>query len=435
MNFYTMPKEAPRAVKNWHGHLWHCNQCQFGLYTQGLCEHGAELLDAATAAWDLRQRLSPPKIVPRGTNQIYDPVKRDLPPLKNIRDAVLPAHTGQQEFLHQFLKGSQAKTAFAIRMNAEKMCQEGGLNSIGFLTLTVGDTNALGGFEQVKDAVEASRRINNLNRRVLPALFEKAIIVTERHKSGAIHFHVLGILRGRPDIRTGLNFDAIRGRDYSSASPRLRGIWAWLRETLPNYGFGRAELLPVRKTGEAIASYVSKYIEKTVANRLPQDARKKLVRYLGWKKDQLKANEFEWNGETAQAWRGKAREILSLVGCDLTDKDFTPPLRVVQACVRSAGSIRPKWLDGSDAKEFAGPRWAWHVDRLMNAFAPARIPFLILDYPSRCLLRREVARLNPGWCRRRDDRKLQFAEEAAEIKLLFTNGVWSGQKTPDLAKN
>lgn len=429
MEFYTVPKNAPQAVKVWHGHLWNWKQCGIR-YVKGECEHGAGLLAAAIAAQELQNSLSPPKIVPRGTISGYESKKETLSPLKNLRDSILPVVEGQQEFLHQFLKGSQAKTAFAIRMNAEKMCWDGGLNSIGFLTLTVGQYNALGGFEQVREANEASRRINNLNRRVLPVLFEKAIVVTERHKSGAIHFHILGILRGRPDIRTGLNFEEIAKRNYRSASPKLKKLWAYLREKLPDYGFGRAELLPVKKTGEAIASYVSKYIEKTVANRLPQDAHKKLVRYLGWEKDQLKANEFEWDGEKAKAWRGKAREILGLVGCQLVDNVVNPALRVIEACVRSAGAVRPKMLNGSDAKDFAGPRWAYYVDKLMVAFSPAKVPFLVLDYESRSLLKREVARLNVGWCRRRDAKKSMFAEEAAEMRALF-----GGQAIENLSKN
>ncbi|MEI9961353.1 MAG: hypothetical protein WDM76_09585 [Limisphaerales bacterium] len=74
------------------------------------------------------------------------------------------------------------------------------------MTLTVGDFDEDGKFQGIDDAAEASRRINNLNRRVLKLLFTRAIVVTERHKSGKIHFHILGILRGSPDIRTGFDF-------------------------------------------------------------------------------------------------------------------------------------------------------------------------------------------------------------------------------------
>jgi hypothetical protein len=273
------------------------------------------------------------------------------------------------------LTGSQAKTAYALRLNVESMItgnsrkrlqtivlQDGrehgvyvaeraeNLHCVGFLTLTVGDVVAteepqLDGtiikrerFEQVFDAAEASRRINNLNRRVLADLFERSVIVTERHKNGAVHFHVVGILRGRPDIRTGFDFDAVKGRDYRSASLTLRCMWEHLRDVLPRYGFGRSELTPIRTTGEAIASYVSKYIEKNICNRLTSDKNKKLVRYLGWEKSQLKPNDFSWGTKRATEWRTRARRLASFVG--ITRKE--------------------------DMQPAFGPRWAMIVTRLMN---------------------------------------------------------------------
>lgn len=207
------------------------------------------------------------------------------------------------------------------------------INCVGFLTLTMGDFDEDGKFQQVWDAAEASRRINNLNRRVLKDLFEKAVIVTERHKNGAIHFHIVGILAGRADIRTGFNFDAVRKRNYSSVSDSLRAVWQHLREVLPKYGFGRAELTPIESTGEAIACYVSKYIEKNICNRLKEDYRKKLVRYIGFEKSQLKPNEFAWATKRAVAWRWKARECAALI-------DVTTP---------------------EEAKIALGPRWAYNL--------------------------------------------------------------------------
>jgi hypothetical protein len=262
------------------------------------------------------------------------------------------------------LTGSQAKTAFALRKNAELMIREAGLSACGFLTLTVGEMEGET-FRQVWDAEEASRRINNLNRRVLSALFERAIVVTERHKSGAIHFHVLGVLRGRPDIRTGFDWQAVEKRDYSGVSAQLRGIWAMLRETLPAYGFGRAELTPIRKTGEAVACYVSKYVEKNLFNRLPEDRRKKLVRYLGWAKAQLKPNEFSWASARATSWRIKTRQLAALVG--------------IGAREQMAGIY--------------GPRWAFKVSRIMNAVQDDKAPGFVWGWPemqsARILMLRE----------------------------------------------
>jgi len=405
-----------------------------------------------------------------------------------------PAATaGQGELLEKMLSGSQAKTAFALRQNIERLLagnsplvlrtwRDGSgvereswtaanpqnLNCAAFLTLTVGDEwdragalenrdkaekraaaaalklakgraflrvseclRACGGadlrklagladrlekragfaerakneayrvaalvpddgqrhFVQVWDASEASRRINNLNRRLLPAIFERAVLVTERHKNKAIHFHVVGVLRGRPDIRTGFDFRAFKAsrkawnagkpsraadlRYKMAASDELRALWATLRQELPKFHFGRAELTPLEKAGESVAAYVSKYVEKNVCQRLPDDKRKKLVRYLGdwstvgaverpaafsarvdmieaaaaaklpitvfapvpagcWK---LRSNDFGWAGRRAWAWWNKAAVVAGLVG----------------------------WKSTKKLALEIGPRWAWKLSGL-----------------------------------------------------------------------
>ena len=291
------------------------------------------------------------------------------------------------------LTGSQAKTAFALRQNCARMIDDAGLECAGFLTLTVGDVvesvDLLGdvrrSFVQVRDAKEASRRINNLNRRLLRDLFERAVVVTERHKSGKIHFHVLGILRGRPDIRTGFDFEALerlqlavkqkRRRSFSAAevgaSPDLARMWKLLRDRLQGYGFGRAELTPIKKSGAAVADYVAKYIQKNISSRGPEDKGKKLVRYIGdWGKVEpaqrpetfagrvdlikqkigagepivvfgfvpdrvwkLRPNDFSWAGKRALAWWSKASAVVDLVG----------------------------WSSIKRANFELGPRWAWKV--------------------------------------------------------------------------
>jgi len=319
----------------------------------------------------------------------------------------------QDEFIGKWLSGSQRKTAFALRCNAEAMTREHGVNSIGFLTLTVGDYFCTGHgkqipenqnfcplcakeklwrrmkFRGVNDAAEASRRVNNLMK-FLKIVFVKGIVVTERHQTGAIHFHLLAALQSGADIRTGLDFGEVRRRNYRSASPALRGLWRELRAVLPRYGFGRHELLPIRKNGEAVAAYISKYIEKNVCNRTAADKHKKLVRYFGWQKSQLKPNEFEWNGVRAEAWRGKAREIVGLIGVELPDAEIIPAEHVKRACAVSAGKIRPKMLDGTQAREILGSRWAYHVTELIRKVSDAAVPFMVWNYTERQLVAQEI---------------------------------------------
>jgi hypothetical protein len=352
-----------------------------------------------------------------------------------VRDSILPALPGQQDFLPRFLTGSQAKTAFALRQNCERMIagDAGGqlavssmdgrkfwrvekpqfLNSTGFLTLTIGDYfcqyhgkkipdernfcpvcgNRMH-FVQVHDSAEANRRFNNLNRRVLAGLFQRAIAVTERHKTGAIHFHVLGVLAGTPDIRSGLKFEEISKKNYRSAPEKLREIWAQLRDILPEYGFGRAELLPIKKTSEAVAAYVSKYIEKNICNRMPDDRRKKLVRYIGWEKGQLKPNNFSWGSPRAMAWRAKTRACAALV------------------------NIRQP----EQASEAFGPRWAFHISRLWSRFDDAPVPAIAWEWGTREIIRAELYRLAPHWARGQDGEKLIFNEEIREMRGIELKG-------------
>lgn len=285
------------------------------------------------------------------------------------------APTAQTELPFK-LTGSQQKTAHALKVNIETMIADAGrgetrearmvdgLRFIGFLTLTVGNDSD-DGFKQVWEVDEASRRINNLTRRVLPSLFTRSVIVTERHKSGAIHFHIIGAMR--EDVRTGFNFEAFLsarqhrkfGGGYEpherlyaeSASGALRSAWAMLRETLPGYGFGRSELTPIRKSGEAIAGYVSKYVSKNLAARRPEDKGKKLVRYSGWAKKHLTSNGFSWGTPRAVEWRKKAERIAAL-----------------------GGMVR------EDVAVGLGPRWAWRITKIMAAVAREDDPTFMDDW-------------------------------------------------------
>lgn len=296
----------------------------------------------------------------------------------NCNAPALAVEDSGQEPLPFHLTGSQKKTAFALEKNVARMISEAGLERCGFLTLTVGD-DAPDGFRQVWDAAEASRRIHSLMSGLLADIFPRAVVVTERHKSGAIHFHL--IVEARSDLRTGFDFAAFlsarqarqRGecdpaaeKSYvDSATPALRALWALFRERLPSYGFGRAELTPIYKTGEAVSRYVSKYVEKNLFNRLPEDKGKKLVRYMGWRKLQLTANAFSWANARATAWRNKARDLAAL------------------AMV----------ADRSKVAAAFGPRWSFKLTRIMHAVDDRPLPAFEWDFPERECVRQIVCRV------------------------------------------
>lgn len=100
-----------------------------------------------------------------------------------------------------------------------------------------------------------------------------------------------------------MDFAQVAQRNYASANPYLRSLWAKLREILPGYGFGRHELLPIRKSEESMARYVGKYISKCVPNRKPEHRGVRFVRYSrGFR---VCSSQFAWNSPRAWLWRRK----------------------------------------------------------------------------------------------------------------------------------
>lgn len=290
------------------------------------------------------------------------------------------------------LSGSARKTAHSLRLNVERLIAESGVDSIGFATFTVGDfvlKKRMGKWEKkwrgVKDSAEASRRWNNFARRLLPEIFTRAVTVTERHKSGAIHFHCIGALVGSPDIRTGVNQAEVARGEYSTVPAHLREIWALLRRRLPSYGFGRHELLPIKSTGGAVASYVSKYVEKNLFNRLPEDKGQRLVRYSGWSKSDphVRSNSWSWGTPRACEWRIKARLIAQTV----------------------------KIYDRDEMSKAFGPRWAGKVSDIMAVNWPTCAPFAFTGSMKE-QTRDWLWRLDQGFLDERLSGEIQLAAEA-----------------------
>lgn len=246
------------------------------------------------------------------------------------------------------LTGSQAKTQYALELNAAEMIREAGVEACVFITITCGKkVDGLFVCEPSHDV--ASKRINNASRRLFPDLFEKWIIVTERHENGGVHFHLLAVVKGRPDVRSGFIFAAVKERRWTNASEPLRAVWAVLDARLPDLGFGRAQTTPIEKTAEAVACYVSKYVCKNLFARLDVDKGKKLVRYGGFSRH-IKANDFGWCNARATAWRKKAEELASMAG------------------VESGQAGR------EEVAEVFGSRWAFRLTRVMHAIDDRPLP-------------------------------------------------------------
>jgi hypothetical protein len=165
---------------------------------------------------------------------------------------------------------SVSKSAFALRENVQAFIEQFGVEKIGFLTLTFAD--------DVPDAKEANRRLNSLMTNFLGKQIPAYILIRERQKRGSWHFHLLAALPF--DVQAKGRWSKNKfgsGQKFSTANENLLGLWSSFRENMPKYGFGRHELLPVRKSGRHLASYLSKYIGKHMSSRSEADKGVRLV--------------------------------------------------------------------------------------------------------------------------------------------------------------
>ena len=178
--------------------------------------------------------------------------------------------TSDLQFKDKEFTTDRKKSAYVLAESVDLMASKFGLNNLGFLTLTFSD--------HVVCPKEAQKRLNSLFSNVVKPRYGDYVGVFERQKSGRIHYHLL--VNCQFDLRTGFDFEAVRRRDYSSASQRLKDEWHFWRSTARKYRFGRTELLPVISSAEAIKFYIGKYISKSFhADTENRDKGVRLVRY------------------------------------------------------------------------------------------------------------------------------------------------------------
>jgi hypothetical protein len=209
--------------------------------------------------------------------------------------------------LEKSLSAYHKKSAETLYLNVRRLISLApSIGHVGFLTLTFKDN--------VTDAREAYDRFRSMNSHYLSPSpdFGHWICVKEPQDRGAWHFHLLVILLF--DILTGFDFEAVKRKDYRSASPYLRRLWSDLRMNLPKYGFGRSELLPIKSNGEGIGRYIGKYISKGIRGRSDDQKGVRLVTYSkGWSRNAVK---FQWNTKGSAEWRRKLRLFAWMNRCD-----------------------------------------------------------------------------------------------------------------------
>lgn len=265
------------------------------------------------------------------------------------------------------------RSAYILAESVEKMARIYGLERLGFLTLTFRD--------HVTEPKEAQKRLNSLFSNVIKPRYGEYLGVLERQKSGRIHYHLL--VKLSHDIRTGVDFEAIKKRDYRSAGAYLRSEWKFWRDTARKYRFGRTELLPVMSSSTAIKYYVGKYISKSIAasNEAPNvnDKGVRLVRYS--KKARAGNTRFSFLSKGTFKWRDSVAFFASL----LSDH-YNEPM-----------------LSFDDISNKLGPRWAYKYRAYILDISAALDAYYAID-----------RFLDKGW---KDELRKQFNVSLA-IKII-----------------
>ena len=183
------------------------------------------------------------------------------------------------------------KSRHRLEMAIEWMVEKYGIERIGLLTLTFGvpgsgrgslETHQLR--EQAKDLGFVQARWHSFCSNVIVKRYQDWICILEPQRDGVWHIHV--VVATKEDIRTGTDVATLanyklppwlrKGKHLRNEA--LAAEWKALRETTCKYRFGRAELLPIKKTKEAFSRYLGKYLTKTF-NLVPAGRRYRLIRF------------------------------------------------------------------------------------------------------------------------------------------------------------
>jgi len=185
----------------------------------------------------------------------------------------------------------QKKSRHRLIQVIEWMVRKYGINHVGLLTLTFGVPGSGRGSketrelrEQAKDLEFVQKRWHSFNTNIIAKRYPDWACVLETHKDGVWHLHVVVVTkldnRTGTDVETLTNYElpAWKRKGKHLRNEALAAEWRTLRETACKYRFGRVELMPIRKTGEALARYLGGYLTKSF-KLLTGGRKSRLVRF------------------------------------------------------------------------------------------------------------------------------------------------------------
>jgi hypothetical protein len=189
------------------------------------------------------------------------------------------------------LTPSRKKIRHKMMMGIEWMIRKHGIERVGVLTLSFGvPGSGKGSFEtwalrqQAKEWDFVQNRWHSFCTNVVAKRYPDWVCAFELHRDRVWHLHVP--VATKEDIRTGTNIEVLsnyslpywmrRGKHLRNEA--LAAEWKSLRVICCKYRFGRVELLPVKKSAEAVANYLGDYLTKTYI-LIPPGQRRRLVRF------------------------------------------------------------------------------------------------------------------------------------------------------------
>ena len=240
----------------------------------------------------------------------------------------------------------QTKTFNALKLNCENWLQLYGDERIGILTLTFA--------EHLTDLDEGQRRLNNLFRLInRDKKFQWLVRVVEAQKNGRIHYHIL--IKTNQNIKGNIDWEIYEkmgetrhiaekrklGRLLSnSAEKHLVELWSYLRKKCKSTGFGRHELMPLRKPHH-IKNYIGKYMEKDYRN-----------------------NDLKKNGKNTNkrlvTYSIKAPKVANTLVCHVNGK-----ARVAREKLKKFANDRGI-KDADEMRELFGKHWSHHLHRFIK---------------------------------------------------------------------